>query len=105
MVLGGWGGVWRGEEGRPVTMDRSMGPYNPFKGLRVFGGSIFYIFFSGFAIDRSKKYVKVIKNHIKLDALDPQAAADNHPPQSQWLGLCDTTIPKNPTNSAGVLEC
>ena len=35
--------------------------------------------FSGFAIDRSKKYINVIKNHVKTDAVDPQAAADNPP--------------------------
>ena len=47
-------------------------------GLRVTaaGGGIFYIF-SGFAIDRSKKYIKTIKNYIKIDAVDTQAAADN----------------------------
>ena len=35
---------------------------------------------SGFAIDRSKKYIKTIENHMKIDAVDPQAAADNPPP-------------------------
>ena len=35
------------------------------------GRGIFYIFFSGFAIDRLKKCVKVIENHIKVDAVDP----------------------------------
>ena len=32
---------------------------------------VFFIYFSGFAIDRSKKYIKVIKNHMKIDAVDP----------------------------------
>ena len=44
------------------------------------GGDIFYIFFAGFAIDRSKKYMKTIKNQMKIDAVDPQEAADNHHP-------------------------
>ena len=44
----------------------------------VFWG-VFFIYFSGFAIDRWKKYIKTIKNHIKIHAVDPQAAADNHP--------------------------
>ena len=52
---------------------------NGWEGLRVTGGGIFYIFFSGFAIDRSKKYIKTINIYIKTDAVDPQAAADNHP--------------------------
>ena len=29
------------------------------------------IFFSGFAIDRSKKYIEVIKTYINIDAVDP----------------------------------
>ena len=38
--------------------------------------------FSGFAIDRSKKYMKTIKIDVKIDAVDPWAAADSppHPP-------------------------
>ena len=51
------------------------------KGLVLLGGEVFFIcFFSGFAIDRSKKYIKTIKNDMKIDASDPQAVADNHPP-------------------------
>ena len=50
-----------------------------FEGLVFWGEGIFYIYFSGFAIDRSKKYIKTIKISIKIDAVDPQAAADNHP--------------------------
>ena len=52
----------------------------PFEGLRVFGGGYFLYIFSGFAIDRSKKYIKVIEIDMKIDAVDPEAAADNHPP-------------------------
>ena len=72
-----------------VTMVRCMEPYPqpqtltrffcPFKGLMLLGGYFVYIF-SGFAIDRSKKYIKTIKNYIKIDAVDPWAAVDNPPP-------------------------
>ena len=55
-------------------------------GLRVTGGGYSLYFFSGFAIDRSKKYIKTIKNHMKIDAVDPWAAADNHPPPSGHNG-------------------
>ena len=48
--------------------------------LLLLGGGIFYISFAGFAIDRSKKYIKTIKIDRKIDAVDPQAAADNPPP-------------------------
>ena len=34
-------------------------------------GGVFFIYFSGFAIDRWKKSIKVIKNYIKLDGVDP----------------------------------
>ena len=47
--------------------------------LLLFFEDILYIF-TGFAIDRSKKYMKTIKIDMKIDAVDPQAAADN-PPQ------------------------
>ena len=86
-------------------------------------GGIFNIFLSGFAIDRSKKYIKTIKIYIKIDAVNHQAAADNHPPppgqkhyikfdavnpqaaadpnpQSQRLGVWNPTTPKTPSNSA-----
>ena len=43
-------------------------------------GGYFLDIFSGFAIDRSKKYIKTIKKHMKIDAVDPWAAADNPPP-------------------------
>ena len=48
------------------------------KGSVLLGGVFLYIF-SGFAIDRSKKYIKTIKNDMKIGAVDPQAAADNRP--------------------------
>ena len=41
----------------------------PFSRDRVF--EYFLYIFSGFAIDRSKKYIKTIKNYIKIDAVDP----------------------------------
>ena len=40
------------------------------KGLVLLGGYFLYIF-AGFAIDRSKKYIKNIKMYIKIDAVDP----------------------------------
>ena len=39
-------------------------------------GGVFFTYFSGFAIDGSKKYIKTIENHMKIDAVDPQAAAE-----------------------------
>ena len=44
---------------------------NGWEGLVLLGGMYFLYIFSGFAIDRSKKYIKTIKNHIKIDAVDP----------------------------------
>ena len=45
--------------------------------LAAVGGRGYFLYiFSGFAIDRSKKNIKTIKN-CKIDAVDPQAAADN----------------------------
>ena len=64
----GWGGVGRGGEG-----------------LMLLGDYFLYIF-SGFAIDRSKKYIKVIKDYIKIDAVDSWAAADNRPPPTGHNG-------------------
>ena len=49
----------------------------------VTGGGYFLYIFSGFAIDRSKKYIKTIKFDSKIDAVDPRAAADN-PPHTPW---------------------
>ena len=56
--------------------------FGPLKGLRVWGeeGRYFLYIFSGFAIDRSKKYIKTTKIDRKIDAVDLQAAADNRPP-------------------------
>ena len=50
---------------------------------RVTAVTILLVFFEvlpPFAIDRSKKYIKTTKNYMKIDAIDPQAAADNAPP-------------------------
>ena len=41
------------------------------QGLRVTAAAIFLVFFAGFAIDRSKKYIKVTKKYIKVDAVHP----------------------------------
>ena len=70
-----------GGGGRRRPFGSARGGRRPF-GSALGGrrGGYFLISFSGFAIDRSKKYVKTIRNHIKFDAVDPQAAADNHPP-------------------------
>ena len=69
--LGGFGRVWEG-----------LGGFG--KGLRGFGKdrvfACFLYIFTGFAIDRSIKYIKTIKIDMKIDAVDPQAAADNPPP-------------------------
>ena len=51
------------------------GPSNSFffgalKGL-VLLLLLFFEYFSGFAIDLSKKYIKNIKNYMKIDAVDP----------------------------------
>ena len=40
---------------------------------------MFLYIFLGFAIDRSKKYIKTIEIDSKIDAVDPQAAADTPP--------------------------
>ena len=46
---------------------------NGWEGLRVTaaGGGYFLYIFPGFAIDRSKKYIKIIKNNMKINAVDP----------------------------------
>ena len=56
-VWKGWGGVGRGGK--------------RWGGADVTEGWYFLYIFLGFAIDRSKKYIKVIKNYIKIDAVDP----------------------------------
>ena len=58
---------------------------------------LFFIYFSGFAIDRSKKYIKNIKNHMKIDAVDPCAAADNPPhPLVTMVRCMEAYKPQNP---------
>ena len=64
MVLNGFGRVCEGL-GRVGRGGEGWG------GLRVFGGRAFLYIFSGFAIDRSKKYIKTTKIYIKIDAVDP----------------------------------
>ena len=49
------------------------------------GGYFLYIF-SDFAIDRWNKYIKTIEIDMKIDAVDPQAAADNRPPPTGHNG-------------------
>ena len=41
------------------------------KGSVLLRGEYFLYIFSGFAIDRSKKYITVIENSTKIDAVDP----------------------------------
>ena len=73
MVLERFERVWEGLEGFGKGGEG-------WGGLRVPGGRHFLYIFSGFAIDRSKKYIKNIKNYMKIDAVNPQAGADNPPP-------------------------
>ena len=53
---------------------------NGWEGLVLLEGGYVLYMFSGFAIDRSKKYINIFKIDRKIDAVDPQAAADNPPP-------------------------
>ena len=88
MVLEGFGRVWKGLGGFGRVWEGLGGLGKGGVGgggvgkAPCFRGGYFLYFFSGFAIDRSKKYIKTIKNYMKIDAVDPQAAADNppHPP-------------------------
>ena len=77
--------------------------FGPFKGLVLLRGGIFLYIFSGFAIDRSKKYIKVIKNHKKIDAVNPQAAADNAPPIPGHNGK--VPIPLQPLKPRQIVRC
>ena len=76
MVLDGFGRVWNGLEGFGRVWEGLGGVGKGGKGwggvgrARVTGVYSLY-FFSGFAIDRSKKYIKTIQIHIKTDAVDP----------------------------------
>ena len=56
---------------------------------------VFLNIFSGFAIDRWKKYIKTIKIYMKTDAVDPQAAADN-PPTHTLVTMVKCMEPYNP---------
>ena len=64
--------------------------------LLLLGGYFLYNIFSGFAIDRSKKYIKTTKNHMKIDVVNPQAAADNPPHPPVTMVRCPG--PYNPPN-------
>ena len=82
-----------------------MGPYNPQNPVRPSAVRPSVHFFSGFAIDRSKEYIKIIENDMKIDAVDPQAAADNPPPPPGNDGSVPGPLqppknPKTPSNSA-----
>ena len=66
-------------------------------------GGLFSRYFSGFAIDRSKKYIKTIENHMKIDAVNPQAAADNHPPTPGHNGQVYGTL--QPSKPRQIVRC
>ena len=61
-VWEGWGGVGRGGEGWGGLCVTLQPP-------KLF--AFFFNIFTGFAIDRWKKYIKTIKNYMKIDAVDP----------------------------------
>ena len=77
---------------RCLRFSRALG-----SNLACFGICLFFGPFSGFAIDRSKKYIKTMKSDRKIDAVDPQAAADNLPPtpghNGQVYGTLQPTKP------------
>ena len=72
------------------------------KGSVLLGGVFLYIF-SGFAIDRSKKYIKTIKDYIKADAVDPQAATDKPPPPPGHNGQVYGTL--QPPKPRQIVRC
>ena len=81
MVLDGFGWFWKGLGGFGRVWDglgRVGRGGEGWGGDRVF--ACFLYIFTGFAIDRSKKYIETIKIDRKIDAVNPQAAADNPPP-------------------------
>ena len=73
--LEGFGRVWEGLGGWGRGGNRVFPASKSFfwlhQGLRVTAATIFLVFFLGFSIDRSKKYIKTIKMYIKVDAVDP----------------------------------
>ena len=76
------------------------------KGSVLLGGGYFLYIFSGFAIDRSKKYIKVIKHHKKIDAVNPQAAADNPPQPPVTMVRCPGPYnPPNPLKPSQIVRC
>ena len=92
MVLDGSGRVWEGLEG----VGRGGKGWEEVGRGSCYGGGYFLYIFSGFAIDRSKKYIKTIKIYMKIDAVDPQAAADNPPQPPVTMVRC--LAPYNPQN-------
>ena len=88
MVLDGFGRVWKGLEGFGRVWEGLGGFGRVWEGWGGVGrggegsvllGGYFLYMFSGFAIGRSKNYTKTIEINMKIDAFDPQAAADNPP--------------------------
>ena len=76
---------------------------------RATGICIFYHFlytFTGFAIDRSKKYIKIIEIYMKIDADDPQAAADNPPQPPVTMVRCPAPYnPPKPPKPRQIVRC
>ena len=103
MVLEGFGRVWEGLEG---VGRGGKGWEEVGRSSCYWGGRYFLYIFSGFAIDRSKKYIKVIKNHKKIDAVDPWAAADNPPHPPVTMVRCPGPYnPLNPVKPRQIVRC
>ena len=67
MVLNGFGMVWKGLGG----FGRVWEGWGGVGRAPCYWGGYFSYISLGFAIDRSKKYIKVIENYMKIDAVDP----------------------------------
>ena len=67
MCFNGFRWFWDGLEG----FGRGWKGWGGVGRARVTGGGYLLYIFSGFAIDRSKKYIKTIKNYINIDAVNP----------------------------------
>ena len=80
MVLDGFRWFWKGLEGFGRVGRGGKGWEEVGRGSCYWGGKSFLCIFLRFAIDRSKKYIKTVEIYIKIDAVDPWAAADNRPP-------------------------
>ena len=114
MVLDGFGMVWKGLGGFGRGWAGWEGVGRGGEGSVFFGPSgapcswvVYFLYiFSGFAIDRSKKCIKTIKNYIKIDAVDPQAAADNPPPPPVTMVRCpDPYNPSKPPKPRQIVRC